>query len=98
MSLCDGSADVVDSELTGNLTLSSGANFDLNGHTLVVTGNFSTTINSGQLTMKSAAGVLTVNGNVTFNGGGENTLLTAGEIEQRSVDGKGKWTSAQCEF
>ncbi len=67
--------------ITGNLTASGSVtvsgSLDLNGRTAAVGGNYSST-GSGVLKMQSSNGVMTVNGNATFNGGSEDTFLTAG--------------------
>jgi alpha-tubulin suppressor-like RCC1 family protein len=65
--------------VVGNLVNNSGGSLIMNGNTTSVTGNFSTA-GTGTLTMNNAADALTVTGNVTFGGGNETGLLTAGNL------------------
>ena len=65
--------------VVGNLVNNSGGSLIMNGNTTSVTGNFSTA-GSGTLTMNNAVDAFTVTGNVTFGGGNETGLLTAGNL------------------
>lgn len=65
--------------VTGNLTSQTGGSLILNGNSVTQTGNFST-LGTGTLNMTNAADALTVTGSVTFSGGSEAGLLTAGVL------------------
>lgn len=66
------------STIDGNMTVTG--TFRMNGHTLRVTGNFTTNTLGDSFTMTDASDQLIVDGNVTFGGGGGLNLLTAGVI------------------
>ncbi len=70
--------------IPGTLTVSGSGNLTIGAaQTITVGGDFSTT-GSATLTMNAAGAVLGVNGDVTFDGGSTNGLLTAGTL---SLDG-----------
>jgi hypothetical protein len=66
-----------DTTITGGVLISG--SMDVNGHTLSILGGL-TAVSGGLLKMQNPAGVLTVGGNATFAGSGENGLLTAGTL------------------
>src|SRR5205085_9550138 len=73
--------------VTGDLTISGlqvftpGGDLNIKGHSVVVTGNLGLTYPYfGTLTMRDPAGLLTVVGDVSFDGNTNEGLLTAGEM------------------
>ncbi|MGH7639026.1 MAG: Ig-like domain-containing protein [Gemmatimonadaceae bacterium] len=70
--------------LTANATVARlrvrGGNVNLGGHTLTVTGDFSTEDFEGTFTMLNAADTLRVQGNALFAGGNTTGLLNAGVL------------------
>src|SRR6267378_875092 len=67
----------------GNLTISSlttNGNLTLNGHAMLVSGNFATQNSSGKLTMLNPSDLLSIGGNATFAGAPLAGLDTAGII------------------
>ena len=83
--------------LTANATVARlrvrGGNVNLGGHTLTVTGDFSTEDFEGTFTMLNAADTLRVGGNALFAGGNTTGLLNAGVLlvggsfDYRGVEG-----------
>ncbi|HEV8410353.1 MAG TPA: Ig-like domain-containing protein, partial [Gemmatimonadaceae bacterium] len=68
-------------KVTGNVSVAgAGAQLDLNGHYVLVTGTFGTSA-SGLLRMVHSNDSLVVKGNATFNGGSTAGLLTFGYFE-----------------
>jgi fibronectin-binding autotransporter adhesin len=77
-----------DVNLTGDVTVAGAGQLDLGGHTVNMTGHF-TTVTSGRLVMQAATGRLSVGGNAAFNG-----ISIDGELNHGVLEVGGNFTLA----